>query len=110
VRFAYPVGKGDIDWRKLESAVLGEDFNGGLDGGFDCPIFGNRSEGGSGGGNDADDMVMRINRGKSQAGGSCGKRAGSLWVEVGNGSAVLGEVRRELFRLDQLGLLQVSCR
>ena len=109
VRFAYPVGKGDIDWRKLESAVLGEGFEG-LDGGFDCARFGNRGEGGIGGGNDADDMVMRINRGKSQAGGGCGKRAGSLWVEVGNGSAALGEVRGELVRLDQLGLLQVSCR
>jgi len=109
VRFAYPVGKDDIDWRKLESAVLGEGFEG-LDGGFDCPRFGNRGEDGGGGGNDADDMVMRINRGKRQAAGSCGKRTGSLWVEVGNGSAALGEVRRELVRLDELGLLQVSCR
>jgi len=110
VRFAYPVRKDDVDWRKLESAVLGE----GLDGGFDCPKFSNhggRNEGGSGGGNDADERVMRINRGKGQTGGSRGKRACSLWVEVvGNGSAGLGEVRGELVRLDQLGLLQVSCR
>ena len=108
VRFAYPVGKDDIDWRRLESAVLGEDLDE-LDGGFDCPRFSNHGgglEGGSGGGND----VMRINRGKSKAGGSFGKRAGSLWVEVSNGSAVLGEVRGELVRLDELGLLQVSCR
>ena len=112
VRFAYPVGKDDIDWRRLERAVLGEDLDG-PDGGLDCPRFSNhggQTEGGGGGGNDGDEMVMRINRGKSKAGGSCGKRAGSLWVEVGNGSAALGEVRGELARLDELGLLQVSCR
>ena len=102
-RFGYPVKKGDIDWRRLESAVLGE----GLEGEYDCARLGNRG-GISGGGNDeSDEMLMRINPG---AGGTRRLAASSLWVEVGNGSAVLGEVRGELGRLDKLGLLQVSCR
>ena len=44
VRFAYPVKKGDINWKKLESAVLGEDLEGvpeGQDRGSDCSVFGN---------------------------------------------------------------------
>jgi hypothetical protein len=56
---------------------------------------------------------MRVDPiGKSVAGGRRSRRfaAGALWVEVRSGSAVLGEVRGELGRLDQLGLLQVSCR
>jgi hypothetical protein len=28
IRFSYPVRKGDVDWRKLESAALGEDLEG----------------------------------------------------------------------------------
>lgn len=110
IRFAYPVRKGDVDWRKLESAVLGEDFER-LDEEYDCAGFGNH-----GGereiGNDGDEILMGINRGKSMAdsGSSRQLTAGSLWVEVGSGSTGLGEVRGELARLEQLGLLQISCR
>lgn len=106
IRFDYPVRKGEVDWRKLESAVLGEDFEAErLDGEYDCAGFGNH--GGGAGRNDVDEL-MGINRGK----GGCSRRlsAGSLWVEVGHGSAGLGELKGELARLDQLGLLQVSCR
>jgi hypothetical protein len=63
----------DVDWRKLERAVLGEGIEG-LDGDSDCSVFGNHGggiEGDSGGGNGAGGIVMRINRGKSRAGGSC---------------------------------------
>lgn len=35
VRFVYPVGEGDVDWRKLESAVLGEGVEC-LDGRYAC--------------------------------------------------------------------------
>jgi len=112
VRFTYPVRKGDVDWRKLESAVLGEDFEG-LGGVYNCTGYGNhRGRIAREGGNGVDEMLMKITHvGKHGAAGSCSPRftAGSLWVDVGNGSAVLGEVRGELGRLDQLGLLQVSC-
>lgn len=107
IRFAYPVRKGDIDWRKLESVVLGECFVDGQDGRHDCSGFGSRGGTEGEGRNDAEEMMMRISRGKSRAGGRGGC---SLWVEVGNGSAGLGDVRGELVRLDRLGLLQVSCR
>lgn len=58
---------------------------------------------------------MKITQGGNQvAGGSCSPprfiAGGSLWVEVRSGSAVLGDLRVELGRLDELGLLQVSCR
>lgn len=110
VRFAYPVREGDVDWRKLENAVLGE----GRDGGHDFTGYGNHgreiereSRGGSEG-DHVDRMLMSIN--KHRAGGGYSRRSmvGSLWVEVGNGSAPLGEVRGKLGRLDELGLLQVS--
>jgi len=111
IRFNYAVRKGDVDWRRLESAVLGEVH----DGECDCARYGNHGGGNereSGGGNEndhVDAMLMRINHiGKRGAGGRF--TAGSLWVEVGNGSSGLGEIRGELGRLGQLGLLQVSCR
>ena len=109
IRFSYPVRKDDVNWRKLENAVLGED----LDGEYDCTGHGNHegriereSKGGSEG-DHVDRMLMRISQ--HGTGGSYSRRftTGSLWVEVGNGSAAL-EVRGELGRLDQLGLLQVS--
>jgi len=113
IRFSYPVGKDDVDWRKLENAVLGED----LDGVYDWTGHGNHvggiereSKGGNEGeSDDVDEMLMRISQ--HGAGGSFSRRfaAGSLWVEVRSGSAGLGEVRGELGRLDKLGLLQVSC-
>ena len=112
IRFTYPVGKGDVDWRKLESAVLGE----GPDGGYDCTGYGNHGgeEGPSRDGNDdVDETMMRINNvERDGADGGCCPRfvAGSLWIEARGGSAVLGDVRGELRRLDQLGLLQVGCR
>jgi len=118
VRFAYPVRNGDIDWKKMERAVLGEDIED-LDGGCDCSVFGKlgrvgrESEKGGKGNDHVDEMVMTINQvGNHVAGGSCSARftAGSLWVEVASGSAVLGDLRGELGRLDQLGLLQVSLR
>lgn len=100
IRFSYPVRKGDVNWRKLENAVLGEDLEVVDSGGGDESDY-------------ADGGVIRTNPiGKSGADGRCSRRfaPGTLWVEVGSGSAVLGEVRGELGRLDQLGLLQVSCR
>ena len=111
IRFTYPVKKGDVNWRKLESAALGEDFER-LDGGDDCAGFGKHGGRESGSGNDVDDMLMGITHGKSRAGGGSSRQltAGSLWVEVGSGSAGLGELRGELARLDKLGLLQVSTR
>lgn len=112
VRFFYPVGKRNFDWGKLESAVLGEDFD---SQGGTCSRFGNRggkvereSRGGSG--NDHIEMMMRINRVRNRgAGGSrCTRFMGSLLcVEVGSGSVV---PREELGRLDELELLQVSWR
>lgn len=123
VRFMYPVRKGDVDWKELESAVLGEDVVGatGQGGGSDCSPNGNHGGLGdvgreSDGGRENDqvgEMVMTISQAGNQvAGGSCSARfmAGSLWVEVRSGCAVLGELRRELGRLDRLELLQVSCR
>jgi hypothetical protein len=104
IRFAYPVGNGDVDWRKLENAVLGED----VDGGYDCTGYGihvdeleRESRSGS-------ESLMRIGKHGVRGGYSPRFTAPSLWIEVGPGSAALGEVRRELRRLDQLGLLQVS--
>lgn len=114
IRFSYPVGKGDVDWRKLENAVLGED----LEGVYDCTGHGNHvggiereSKSGKEGESDDVDESMVMGISQHEAGGSVRRRfvAGSLWVEVRNGSAALGEVRGELGRLDQLGLLQVSC-
>ena len=116
IKFCYSVGKGDVDWRKLESAALGEDFEG-----YDCSAFGNHGGGaecesglGGGNGNDHVQVLMEINPGVENrgAGGRQGARftTGSLWVEVGGGSGVFGEIRRKLGRLDRLGLLQVSCR
>jgi len=107
IRFAYPVRKGDVDWRKLASAVLGEDFEG-LDGDGDCTGFGNYGEGG----NDDRETSTRINHIENRGADGCSRlpTAGSFWVEVLDGSAGLGEVRGELGRLDTLGLLQVSCR
>lgn len=95
--------------------MLGEDIEG-LDGGCDCSGFGNHGsvarESESGDGNDhVDEMVTKINKaGNHVAGGSCSARfmAGSLWIEVGSGSAVLRDLRGVLGRLDRLGLLQVS--
>lgn len=115
IRFTYPVRKGDVDWGRLENAVLGED----LDGKCDCAGIGNHGcgvERESGGGDENDQagaMLMRINHtGKRGAGSVCSGRstAGSLWVEVGDGSTELGEVGGDLGRLGQLGLLQVSCK
>lgn len=104
IRFAYPVRKGDVDWRKLENAVLGEDLD---DGTGDGDHGGGIERESTGGSEDdhVDRMLMRIG-----AGGGYSRRSttGSLLVEVGSGSAALGEVRGELGRLDQLGLLQVS--
>ena len=114
IRFTYPVGKDEVDWKKLERAVLGENIDGGLDGGCDCPIYGNDDgvgrESGSGNENDHVDEINQVDN--HVAGGSCGARSmrGSLWIEIASGSAVLGELRGELGRLDKLGLLQVSCR
>lgn len=116
VKFFYPVRKGDVDWQKLERAVLGEGIEG-QEGGYDCSRFGNHGggierESASGNGNDqVQEMLMRISQvGAHGAGGSCSARskASSVWVEVGSGMAV--EVRRELGRLDRLGLLQVNCK
>lgn len=117
IRFAYPIRKGDVDWNRLESAVLGEGTEG-LDGGHHCARYGNNEfgterESGDGDGSDhVHEMLMRINEvGKDGAHGGYSRQptAGSLWVEAGSGSATLGEVRGELRRLDKLGLLQVSC-
>ena len=105
VRFSYPVRKGDVDWRKLESAALGEDVEA-----QGCESI--ESEDGDES-DHADGRAMRVNPiGKNVAGGRRSRRfaAEPLWVEVRSGSAVLGEVRGELGRLDQLGLLQVSCK
>jgi hypothetical protein len=123
IRFGYHVTKGDVDWKKLESAVLGEGDEGleSLGGGCDCSVYGNHGgvgvvgrESESGYENDqVGGMVMKINQvGNQVAGGSCSARfmACLLWVEVWSGSAVLRELRGELGRLDRHGLLQVSCR
>lgn len=118
VRFFYPVGKSDFNWRKLESAVLGEDFEDpdSQGGGCACSRFGNcggkiERESRGGNGNDhVEEIMMRISKVRNRgAGGSCCARfmGGSLCVEVESGSVV---PREELGRLDQLELLQVSCR
>lgn len=116
IRFTYPVRKGDIDWRKLESAVLGEGPDA-LDGEHGQAGYGNHRGGTdreSQDGNENDHLDGMVGIGQRGAGGSRNRQltAASLWVEVevGTGSAPLGELRGELGRLDQLGLLQVSCR
>lgn len=119
VRFVYPVREGDVDWVKLQSAVLGEGAEG-QEGRCYCAGYGNHAsrtgrESGGGNGNDHVDGMMRINNGVGYgAGGNCHRRssstAGSLSVEFKGGSGVLRKVRERLGRLDELGLLQLSSR
>jgi len=109
IRFAYPLGEDDIDWERLERAVLGGSVEG-LDEGGDCTGYGNY---GGGAGDDDGQTLMRISRVENRwAGGSRSGRStvGSLRVEGLSGSVGVEEVREKLGRLDRLGLLQVSCR